>query len=67
MNIFEDYLHYSTYSTIRNPSLNIHAKTDFLFFFKSQEKEQSTPPHVPSSWRRGYRGDVATVQMNIRY
>jgi hypothetical protein len=49
MNIFEDYRHYSAYSTIKNPSLNIHAKLISHFFLKSQEKEQSTPPHVPSS------------------
>jgi len=32
-----------------------------VYFLKSQEKEQSTPPHVPSSWRRGYKGGGIAV------
>jgi len=38
-----------------------------VYFLKSQEKKQITPPHVPSSWRRGHGGGEATVQKDIRH
>lgn len=58
--IFEDYRHYSAYSTNKNPSFNIHEEQiSRRFFVESQEK--TTPVSPP---RGG--GDTGVVEQQCK-
>ncbi len=63
MNIFEDYRHYSAYSTSKNPSHNIYAKQIFrCFLWNLQKKYKALLPMSPP--RGG--GDTGVVEQQCK-